>query len=245
VLRGLRHLDRSGEPARVFTELAGVCVPALCDECVIWISEQQQHPYRIRRAGPAVPAGATAIPRGLLTTAPGNGTTILNGSAAGAATVEIADHAVIARFVNSPWGGPDYRGVLVGRWHTAHTPDDAEAALIGVMVDHATALVQRERAAAGAPAGHIEHLGTALSATQRIAAASGILMFLHHLSATQARSLLNRASEHTHRPVIDIADTVLRTGALPPQTRDPATGHLDPSPRDLQQTPLVPLPGRP
>jgi hypothetical protein len=53
----------------------------------------------------------------------------------------------------------------------------------------------------------------------RIAAASGILMALYHLSTTtQAQSLLNRASDHTDRPVIDVADTVLRTGALPLRT---------------------------
>src|SRR5690242_7751580 len=92
VLRGLRHLDASGEPARVFTELAGVCVPALCDECVVWISEQGQHPYRIRRAGRAVPADATVIPADVLTTALGAGTTVVDGSAAGAASVEITAH---------------------------------------------------------------------------------------------------------------------------------------------------------
>jgi hypothetical protein len=54
VFGGLRHLDASGEPSRVFAGLAGVCVPALCDECVVWISEQGQHPYRIRRTSGAV-----------------------------------------------------------------------------------------------------------------------------------------------------------------------------------------------
>lgn len=222
VLQGLRHLDVSGEPARVFTELAGVCVPVLCDECVIWISEQGQHPYRIRRAGTAVPTDAAAIPAALLTSSPGDGTTVLDGSASGAASVEITEHGVITRFVSPAWGGPDYRGVMVCRWHTDHTPDDTEAALTGVLVDHATALVQRGRTpAAGsarAPAGQAPHPGPALSAGHRIAAACGILMSVYHLSTTQARSLLNRASEHTHRPVLDIADTVLRTGALPTHT---------------------------
>src|SRR5690349_4677593 len=77
VLSGLRHLDPSGEPARMFAGLAEVCVPGLADECVIWISEQGQHPYRIRRAGPAIPAGAAAILDGMLTAAEGNGTTVV------------------------------------------------------------------------------------------------------------------------------------------------------------------------
>lgn len=45
----MRHLSAAGEPARVFTDLAGVCVPALCDECSIEIVEQGGHRYRIRR----------------------------------------------------------------------------------------------------------------------------------------------------------------------------------------------------
>ena len=35
VLTGLRHLPAAAEPARVFTDLAAVCVPALCAEGVI------------------------------------------------------------------------------------------------------------------------------------------------------------------------------------------------------------------
>ena len=50
VLTGLRHLP-AGEPARVFTELAGICVPALCDECWIEIIEQGGH--RSGSGGPA------------------------------------------------------------------------------------------------------------------------------------------------------------------------------------------------
>ena len=52
VLAGLRHLETSPEPVRVFTELAAVCVPALCDECLIQIAEHGRRPYRIRRRWP-------------------------------------------------------------------------------------------------------------------------------------------------------------------------------------------------
>lgn len=50
-------------------------------------------------------------------------------------------------------GGPHYRGVLVCRWHTDHHPDHTEAALLGGMVDYATALMQRADRShrAGAP----------------------------------------------------------------------------------------------
>jgi hypothetical protein len=64
VLTGLRHLSAAAEPARVFTDLAAVCVPALCDECVIEIVEQGGHRYRIRRPGPG-PAHAVAATDGM------------------------------------------------------------------------------------------------------------------------------------------------------------------------------------
>ena len=230
VVGGLRHLDASGEPSRVFAGLAAVCVPELCDECVVWISEQGQHPYRIRRASGAVPPGRPAILDGMLTATSSGGTTILNGSPAGAASVEISDHAVIARFGNPPFfGGPEYCGVIVCRWYTAHRPDDAEAALVGIMVDHATALVQRERTAGAGPPDQAQSTGSALTAAHRIAAASGILISLYHLSPRQARQLLARASENTHRPVIEVADTVLRTGGLPALRPDRDTGDARPA----------------
>jgi hypothetical protein len=216
VLTGLRHLDACTEPARVFTGLAGVCVPALCDECLIQVTEQGRHPYRIRRSGPSAVPDAAPITDEEFTAVIDSRGVIMNGLPTGGATVETTDHAVIARFANPPGGGPDYQGVLVCRWHAGHVPGGADAGLVGVLTDHATALVHRERTAAAIPpvdlAGQVV---SALNATQRIAAASGILMALYHLSPIQARQLLTRASEHTHRPVSEIAETVLRTGTLP------------------------------
>jgi len=40
-------------------------------------------------------------------------------------------------------------------------------------------------------------------------------MALHHLTATQSRQLLARAGDRTHRSLIEVADSVLTTGALP------------------------------
>ena len=68
-----------------------------------------------------------------------------------------------------------------------------------------------------------------MDGTQRVAAATGILMALYHLSPVQARRLLARAGDHTHRSLREVADTVLRTGALP--------GHPD---RPVEQPVLTP-----
>jgi hypothetical protein len=53
----LRHLQASPEPALVFTDLAAVCVPVVCDGVVIDVIESD-HRYRIRQpvAGVTLPA---------------------------------------------------------------------------------------------------------------------------------------------------------------------------------------------
>ena len=97
--------------------------------------------------------------------------------------------------------------------------------MLGLLVDHTTALVEHERLAA-----RVDELQTSpenaallLPSHQRVAAAVGILMVLHHLSATQATDLLTRASMHTHLSIRGVADTVLRTGSMPPHPHPLAT----------------------
>src|SRR6478735_5995083 len=216
VLTGLRHLSAAAEPVRVFTDLAAVCVPALCDECVIEIVEQGGHRYRIRRPGPGPAHAAAATDRSTDPAAidgGGLGEQIWSGSGA---VVTVSGGSVVARFGNPPGGGPDYTGELVCIWRHGHVPVEADAALVGVLVDHAAALVHRERTTPRVTdpdvAGQVR---LTLDGTQRVAAATGILMALYHLSPAQARRLLARAGDHTHRSLREVADTVLRTGALP------------------------------
>lgn len=236
LLAGLRHLTASPEPARVFTELAAVCVPALCDECLIQITEQDRGPYRIRRTWPAPSVPASSMTDEEITAALTGGGAVLDGKPAGGAVVQTGDRTVVARFANPPGGGPDYRGVLITRWTGHHAPDDTVAGLVGVLTDHAVALVHRERTTAAVdPRDLAPHVASALTAAQRVAAASGVLAALYHLSPPQVRQLLHRASEHTHRPVLDVADTVLRTGALP-QTRPPGPGLHPDEPTDGTST---------
>jgi hypothetical protein len=213
VLTGLRHLP-AGEPARVFTELAGVCVPALCDECLIEIVEQGGHRYRIRRPDPGQSAHRAAT-NGAAAEATGAAVAAAAWSGNGAA-VTVSGGSVLARFGNPPGGGPGYTGEMVCIWRRGHLPSEADAALVGVLVDHATALVHRERTTAGvADQGGAGQVRLALDGTQRVAAATGILMALYHLSPAQARQLLARAGDRTHRTLREVADTVLQTGALP------------------------------
>jgi len=213
VLMGLRHLTGSAEPGRVFTELAAVCVPALCDEMVIDIQEAGNHRYRVRR--PGTPAHrAPDDPQ--------------QQAAPGVATVH--GQSVTVRVTSLPGGGPAFTTRLTCTWHPGYTPTDTDAALVGVLADHATAVVHRERTTGQLPDASTAHqVGAALGRVQRVAAATGILMALHHLTATQARQLLARASDRTHRSLLDVADSVLHTGALPDHhTTRTTSGAQDP-----------------
>jgi hypothetical protein len=201
VLTGLRHLPGSPEPGRVFSELAAVCVPAFCDEMTIDVSEAGMHRYRIRRPAPA-PAGVR-VPA-----APADPT-------AGAGRVVIAGSTVTVKVGSVPCGGPSYTARLVACWHTGYLPTEADATLLEVLADHASAVVHRERTIRGLQPATARQVGSALGDAQRIAAATGVLMALHHLSPTQARQLLIRAGDRSHRTLIQTADTVLHTGALP------------------------------
>ena len=49
VTTAVRHLVGSVEPARIFSQLAQVCVPAICDACTIDLVEGAGHHYRIRQ----------------------------------------------------------------------------------------------------------------------------------------------------------------------------------------------------
>jgi hypothetical protein len=200
VLTGLRHLTRSAEPARVFAELTAICVPALCDEMVIDIAEPDAQRYRIRRPGTSINLAPDNLPQ--------------QGAAVGLAT--ITGQSVTVCVTSLPGGGPGFSVRLTCTWHPGYSPTDTDAALVGVLADHATAVVHGERTTGQLADDSTAHqVGGALGRVQRVAAATGILMALHHLTATQARQLLARASDHTHRSLLNVADSVLHTGALP------------------------------
>ena len=200
VFTGLRHLTGSAEPGQVFADLAEVCVPALCDEMVIDIEEAVDKRYRIRRPGTSANRCSGDVPQ--------------QGGAAGLAIAN--GQSVAVRVTSLPDGGPGFTVLLVCTWHPGYSPTDTDAALIGVLADHATAVVHRERTTGQFADSYTAlQVGAALGRVQRVAAATGILMALHHLTATQARQLLARASDRTHRSLLDVANSVLYTGALP------------------------------
>lgn len=214
VVAHIRHLLGSAEPARVFSQLASIAVPGVADACVIEISERAGHRYRIRQ--PATLFSGAAQPEPPLT-----------GQRPQHAVTTLAPDAVTVQFASADDGCQSYTGVLTCRWQDDYQPCDADAALLALLVDHATALIDRERLTA-----RIADLQDAagqditLPTHQRIAAAVGILMALHHLSAAQAADLLGRAGHHTNKSISGVADIVLRTGAMPEHPHHPTTSEL-------------------
>ena len=199
---GLRHIDPSAEPAMVFSNLAAVCVPAVCDEVVIDLVENG-HGYRIRRPGSewtAVRPAPESVP-------PGHQSVVLSRDAV---TLRIAAAAA------SPEES-EFSGSVVCIWTSGYVPTAADAALVQLMVDHAVALVPREQSSrvvdrrnGGAP-----RLQGALARSRRIASAVGVVMALHHVDQTQAMNLLIRISDRSHVDLHALADTVVTMGSLP------------------------------
>lgn len=64
----------------------------------------------------------------------------------------------------------------------------------------------------------IENLEIALVSARRIGMAIGILMARELLTEQQAFEALKIASQHQHRKVRELAEDVIFTGAMPPET---------------------------
>jgi len=127
VMNGLRQLAGSAEPARVFADLAAVCVPALCDEIEIGVEEAGGHRYRIRR--PDTAGRPEDMPR-----QDGDpGMAIITGQ------------SVNVRVTSLPGGGPEYTARVVCSWNLRYHPTNTDGALIGVVANYGVAVVHRER----------------------------------------------------------------------------------------------------
>lgn len=236
VVARLRHIDASAEPALMFSQLSAVCVPAVCDEVSIDLAEDGGHRYRIRR--PSSASGERPL-RGApaLTALPGP-----------VPDPELAADSVTVAVQSAQRGlaGPAFAGVVKCNWRDGYLPTPADGALIRLMVDHAVALVHRERTPdqhslrsrvrkeemgataalrATAPLGATDLDGTAhldgRAAGTRIDAAVGIVMAMHRLNHSQAFDLLVRISRRTRREIAELAETIVHMGVLPEP--DPAS----------------------
>jgi hypothetical protein len=195
---GLRHLEASPEPVLVFSHLAAVCVPAVCDDVVIDLVENG-HGYRIRQ-----PANApTRQPQHVRSD---------SGPVLGPHTVTVTIDAP-----EPDQSGPGFTGTLLCTWRDGYEPVTADASLIGLMIDHAIALIQRERLTGRVTelADRAQSLSKTLTRNQRIGSAVGVVMALHHVDQAQAMDLLVRISDRTQRDFYDVVEDVVHTHTVP------------------------------
>jgi hypothetical protein len=127
---------------------------------------------------------------------------------------------VTARFATHPAAPPVGRGFVVCRWDGGYAPTAADAALVQSVVDAAVLLLDRERLAEQlqATVARAENLQVAVESNRRIGAAVGILMARRALTRAQAFEELVRVSSITNTKLGIVADTVVRTGDVPPAT---------------------------
>ena len=195
----LADLIASAEPAVVFTSLAKQCVPAFCDACAIEITETGRDAYRIHYpdndpARMARVGGNNATPTYSLRTPVRN----------------VNDRA--------PGG---FTGAVIHTWDH-HRPTDADATIAALMVDLAVTVIARKRLAADADRAlaTVDNLRTALKSSRHIGTALGILMATYKITDTAAFDLLRTVSQRVNRKLRDLADDVVRTGWLDPDTAE-------------------------
>lgn len=208
VVAALRHIDASTEPGFVLSHLAAVAVPAVCDEVTIDVTEDGGHRYRIRR-----PDHGNHPPRG------DGAERAADGDPGGIAraTGPILTRDSVGIPFSSPFAAPEpaFAGTVTCRWTDGYRPSPADTAFVGIMVEHAVALVLRERSNGTRGGQEQQNLSAALLANQRTAHAVGVVMAMHHLAAPQAMDLLVRVSDHTHRQLRDVVEDVVHGQALP------------------------------
>ncbi len=195
----LQQLTAAPDPILVFTHLAVLLVPALCDEAVaVVLVDEQLARWRQR------PPASTADTPTVRVERPGRGWSV---------TVHIPGYPAA--------GGPapaetDYVAELTCSGAGA-APAAAEVALIELAGWGAADTVRDARQAAllDARQRQIEHLQVALRSNREIGAAVGVLMARRHLPYPKAFDLLLRTSQNCNRKLAAVADRVLYTGLLP------------------------------
>jgi ANTAR domain len=108
---------------------------------------------------------------------------------------------------------------------------EADAVILGLLVEHAAEILRAEtlRAELEAERERSANLTAALATNREIGAALGILMAGRRCTLEAAFDVLRVASQTTHRKLRDIAADVILTGSLeeaepPPRPRDRRTG---------------------
>jgi hypothetical protein len=233
VLRSLDSLSASADPMVVFTEVARLCVPLVCQASTVLFSGAEPYSVSWPQFGADL-AEATVTGRNRSRTVTltkdaqlGDGGQLLAGP-------RLTKDAVVTPILPATIDGePDYRGVLIMKYPDA-SPSAAQVVLGQLIVDRALAIVHRERLALrlAEETSRAQNLELAVASNREIGMALGIIMAMHKLTSDQAFDLLRRLSQHAHRKARDIAREIVHTGAIelpstvtliaPPPARTPA-----------------------
>lgn len=199
ILQALDGLAASAEPAVVFTSLARLCVPLLCNAATVTLRTADQQAYMTKWPwGEADPEDSALLREAM------------------AGRQVVSNNAVLTPILGmSTDGVPDYQGVLTLRFPTTH-PGASHRVLARLVVERAVAVIERERLAEFVTArqAQIDNLRIALTTNRQIGMAIGIIMANHKLTSDHAFDLLRRTSQHSHRKVHDLAVDVTDTGVL-------------------------------
>jgi hypothetical protein len=200
VVRSLDRLVDSAQPAVVFTGLARLLVPHLCDRCEIVLIEEGTPGYRIAFPNQHGPEPA---------------------STAGQADEDAAPQVLSTPIAGSSGPGRTFYGNLLCMWDRPHGPSSAEAAIAQLAVDHATSIVQYARLNNALEAAAIDatNLKVTLASNREIGIAVGILMGRNLVTREVAFDLLRAVSQDQNRKLRDVAANVAESGVLPSYTR--------------------------
>ena len=222
----------SVEPSIVFTSLAALCVPQVCDNCTIDIVDGTHARYRIVYPPRSTTAG------GLLRIADRADDTADHTvrvpfahedpaatSTADASSTRTTSAGTSASGRDGAGQRDHFHGVATFVWHR-RTPTLVDRTMSTLLVDHAVRVVvsRRSEQAAAAATTKAAHLQVALQNSRHIGAAVGILMSLHKITEDQAFGLLRLASQRSNRKLRDLALDVIDTGWLDPALMTVSTG---------------------
>lgn len=204
-------LAASPDPEVVFTQLADLLVPGICDAAAATVlvgaqlTQWQQHP----------PSSTADLPAAEFD---GNGR-------GWSVTVYTAGYPVSSSATALPTE-PDYVAVLTCGG-SGEPPTVGEVALIELAGHYAVDTVRHAQQSALLEAGQrqIANLQIAVGTNRGIGAAVGVLMARHQVPYRQAFELLVRSSQDSNRKLAAVADTVLYTGTLPPADHRPPRRH--------------------
>lgn len=199
IFRALDGLVPSAEPAVVFTSLARLCVPVLCDAATITVTTADQLAYQAKWPWNVADPEDSALVREAM-----------------AGRQVVSHNAVLTPILGMSTDGVlDYQGVLALHFSTSR-PSPSHSVLARLVVERAVAMIERERLTdiVAAHQAQADNLRLALATNRRIAMAMGIIMTGHKLTSDHAFDLLRRVSQHSHRKLHDIALDVIDTGVL-------------------------------